>query len=72
LVEICKLLQIVEINSDQIKDQGVAELLKKLKYLKVLDLSGCPNLVGIAFYEAQDLLASDQIHKIILGPEFKG
>jgi hypothetical protein len=66
------MLEVVEINSDQIQDTSIAELLKKLKNLRVLDLSGCPNVVGNAFYDAQDLLGSDKIERIVLGKEFSG
>lgn len=72
LVEICKELEVVEINSDQVTDKSIAELLKKLKYLRVLDLAGCPNLVGVAFSDASELLASDKIRKIVLGSAFRG
>jgi len=40
--EICKELEIIEINSTLITDLSVAHLLKKVKHLRSLDLSGCP------------------------------
>jgi hypothetical protein len=40
--EICKKVEVIEINSSKITDQSVLQLLRKCKCLKVIDLSGCP------------------------------
>jgi hypothetical protein len=72
IAEICKQLEIVEINSTSVNDSSILELLRKLKYLRFLDISGCPNVIGTAFADAQEVLASDKIRQITLGPEFNG
>ena len=72
IAEICKELENVEINSEQVTDKGICEILKKSKFLRFLDISGCPNFVGVAFADSQEMLASDKIRKITLGPTFIG
>lgn len=68
--EICKELEIVEINSDMVTDLSIAELLKKSKYLRFLDLSGCDKFFGVAFSEVKDNIGSSKIRKITLGRNF--
>lgn len=52
VAEICKELENLEINSEQVTDKSVAEVLKKCQHLRFLDISGCPNFVGTAFADA--------------------
>lgn len=73
--EICKELETVEINSANVTDKSITEMLKKLKYLRFLDLSGCNNFVGVSFAEAMESeagLGSPKIRQITLGPSFQG
>ena len=73
--EICKELETVEINSVNVTDKSITEMLKKLKYLRFLDLSGCTNFVGVSFAEAIESeagLGSSKIRQITLGPDFQG
>jgi hypothetical protein len=50
--EICKELENIEINSDQVTDASILQILKKCKYLRFLDVSGCDKFNGLAFTEA--------------------
>ena len=50
--EMCKVLEVVEINSDKITDMSITHLLRKLSRLRVLDISDCPNFLGTAFSDA--------------------
>ena len=72
IAEICKEVEVLEINSSLVTDKSIVEILRKLKYLRFLDLSGCPNFLGTAFSDALEVLASDKIRHITLGPEFNG
>lgn len=71
IAEICKDIEIIEINSTQITDISIVEILRKLKFLRFIDLSGCPNFIGTAFSDALEVLASDKIRQITLGIDFK-
>ena len=54
IAEICKQIEIIELNSTIVIDSSIVELLRKLKFLRVLDISGCPNVIGTAFSDAQE------------------
>jgi len=41
IATMCKELELVQINSTQLTDQALCELLKKSEHLKSLDVSGC-------------------------------
>lgn len=69
MAEMCKKLEIIEINSDHITDTSVTAIFRKSKYLKVLDVAGCPNFVGGSFADAkeEDGLAALNLRRICLG-----
>lgn len=50
--EMCKVLEVVEVNSDKVTDIGITHLLRKLAQLRLLDVSDCPNFLGTAFSDA--------------------
>ena len=50
--EICKSLENIEINSDQVTDVSITQILRKCSHLRFLDISGCDNFQGTAFSDA--------------------
>ncbi|CDW81505.1 exportin-t [Stylonychia lemnae] len=54
LCEMCQKLEMLEINSDQINDQGMLPVLKKLPLLRLLDIAACPLITGICFFDLQE------------------
>ena len=70
--EMCKKIQILEVNSDKITDISITSILRKLPSLRVLDLSDCPNFVGVSFSDALEDMAPQRLQKVILGPSFQG
>jgi hypothetical protein len=48
IAEMCKELEIVELNSKIISDAAISHLLKRTEHLKQLDLSGCTQFNGLA------------------------
>lgn len=49
IAEMCKELELVQINSTQITDLALCQLLKRSEHLKCLDVSGCTQFSGLAF-----------------------
>ena len=49
VAEMCKELELVQINSTQITDLALCHLLKRSEHLKNLDVSGCTSFSGLAF-----------------------
>lgn len=47
----CKSLERLEINSEQVTDMGLVSLFRKLSCLKVLDIAACPLVTGICLFE---------------------
>ena len=68
----CKAIEILEINSYQIKDVSVSEAMKKLENLKVLDLAGCRSFHGTAFDTPHEHIICTKLQRLILSDEFKG
>ena len=54
LAEMCKELEIVELNSRLITDSGLAHLLKRAEHLSALDVSACPEFTGRCFWDIED------------------
>jgi len=50
--EMCKEIDSLEINNTQIGDAAISHILKRLTYLRVLDLSACANFTGMALAES--------------------
>lgn len=65
--EVCKFIEVLEINSDKVTDGSITQILKKLENLKELDISGCPQFIGVSFSDAQENWASTKLKKITLG-----
>lgn len=65
LVEICKGIVKLELNSQYISDYSIVEILKKSTALKHLDISACPKFSGIAFSEVEEI-ASKELNKIVI------
>lgn len=61
IAELCKKIQIIEINSTKVTDPSICEILKKEVDLKVLDISGCQNFVGVAFSDAVEHLVCTKL-----------
>ena len=51
IAELCKELEVVELNSGQISDAAVSHLLKRTEHLHTLDLAACTRFSGIAFMD---------------------
>ena len=49
IAELCRELEIVEFNSNEISDAGISHLLKRAEHLTTLDLAGCQKFTGLAF-----------------------
>ena len=49
VAELCKELEIVEINSVEISDAAISHLLKRAEHLTTLDVAGCSRFTGLAF-----------------------
>jgi hypothetical protein len=47
--EICKELEVVQINSALVTDGSILHMIKKSKHLTALDVSGCIKFCGLAF-----------------------
>ena len=47
--EICKELEVIQINSALVTDGSILHMIKKCKHLTALDLSGCVKFCGLAF-----------------------
>lgn len=41
-----------------------------MEHLRLLDVAGCPNFIGISFTDAQENWAPKKLAKVILGKEF--
>ena len=65
IVATCKKLEKLEINSDQISDGSVREVLKKLENLKYLDLVECSNVNGMCFFEDEEF-GCKKLEKLII------
>ena len=49
IAEMCKDLEIIELNSELISDAAISHLLKRTNNLKALDISGLTQFTGMAF-----------------------
>ena len=49
IAELCRELEVVEINSQEISDAAISHLLKRAEHLNTLDLAGCTRFTGLAF-----------------------
>lgn len=49
VAELCRELEIVEINSAEISDAAISHLLKRAEHLTTLDVAGCSRFTGLAF-----------------------
>ena len=49
IAELCRELEIVEINSSEISDAAISHLLKRAEHLTTLDVAGCQKFTGLAF-----------------------
>ena len=47
--ELCKELEVVEINSGQVSDAAISHLLRRTQHLTTLDVAGCTRFTGLAF-----------------------
>lgn len=54
LAEVCRGLEVVEINCAAISDGAIAHLLCRAEHLTALDVSLCPNFTGMAFAMVED------------------
>jgi hypothetical protein len=52
--EICKHLEVLQINSQHVTDGSLSHVLKKCAKLSALDFSGCTNFCGLAFQQIED------------------
>eukprot|EP00347_Sterkiella_histriomuscorum_P020494 403337586 len=52
--EMCKSLEMLEINSDIVTDSGLVPILRKMTALKTLDIAACPLITGICFFEVEE------------------
>lgn len=55
LAEICKNLEKLEVNSDNVNDQGFVEVFRKMSQLKHLDIAACVNFSGLAFFDLEEI-----------------
>ena len=51
MAELCKELEIIEINSSHVSDAAISHVLKRTEHLTVLDVAGCTSFTGLAFTE---------------------
>ena len=51
--EICKELEVVQLYSKKITDGSISHLLKRAEHLSALDVSGCSQFNGLAFFEVE-------------------
>lgn len=66
IAEMCKGLEKLEINSDQVTDRGITQILIKLTSLKYIDLSACPNFTGLALFEANEHFGAKDLRRFVL------
>ena len=68
--ELCKNITQLEINSTQVTDSSITQVLKKQENLKMLDISGCPSFLGLSFSDALEHWGAFNLKRIVLGSEF--
>lgn len=66
IAEMCKALEKLEINSEQVTDRGITPLFVKLTQLKYIDLSACPNFTGVALIEAGEHFGAKELRRFVL------
>lgn len=49
IAELCRELEVLEINSQDISDAAISHLLKRAEHLTTLDVAGCSRFTGLAF-----------------------
>lgn len=49
MAELCKELEILELNSVYISDAAISHVLKRSEHLTTLDVAGCTRFTGLAF-----------------------
>jgi hypothetical protein len=54
VAEVCRGIEVLEINSDAISDGAIAHLLKRSEHLVALDVSLCKQFTGLAFALVED------------------
>lgn len=69
IAEMCKSLEKLEINSENVTDRGVTPLLVKLDKLKYIDLAACPNFSGLGVIEAGEHFAAKELRRFVLALE---
>ena len=67
IAELCKDIEILELNSRQITDPSICEAMKKMEHLKVLDVAGCPMFSGQAFENAEEHLVCTKLQRLVVG-----
>ena len=55
VAEVCKGIEVLELNSDVIGDGAIAHLLKRAERLVALDVSLCKQFTGLAFALVEDV-----------------
>ena len=59
IAEICKKVEKLEICSGEVTDYSICEVFRKMKCLKVLDISRCMHFCGIALSELEEVGCKD-------------
>ncbi len=69
IAEMCKSLEKLEVNSEQVTDRGLSSVFVKLTQLKYIDVSACPNFTGIALFEAGEHYGAKELKRMVLALE---
>jgi hypothetical protein len=48
IAEMCRGVEKLEVNSEAISDRSITQVLIKMTQLKYIDISACPNFLGVA------------------------
>ena len=66
IAEMCKGIEKIEINSEQVTDRGLTPIFVKMKLLKYIDVSACPNFTGLGLMEAGEHFGATDLRRFVL------
>ena len=66
IAEMCKQLEKLEVNSEQVTDRGLTPVFVKLTSLKFIDVSACPNFTGLAVMDAGEHYGAKDLKRFVM------
>ena len=61
IAEMCGQVEKLEVNSEAVSDRSITQVFIKMTQLKYIDISACPNVLGVALYDAGEYFGAKDL-----------